>query len=70
MIKTSDPVPVVEKRLAVTLPELQTMLCTGRHTAVKIAREAGAELKIGGRRLYHVGKIDAYLSARCEEARR
>ncbi len=59
-----------EKRLTVTLPELQAMLCTGRRTAERVAHEAGAELKIGGRRLYHVGRIEEYLSASCEVDRK
>lgn len=65
MNKTTKP-REVERKITVTLPELQSMLCAGRHTAERIAHEAGAELKIGNRRLYHVGKIEEYLAASCE----
>ncbi len=52
-----------ENRITVDLPQLQSMLCVGRATAEKIAREAGAVLRIGNRKLYKVDKINSYLDS-------
>lgn len=49
--------------ITVDLPRLQSMLCVGRATAEKIAREAKAVIRIGDRKLYKVSKIDAYLDS-------
>lgn len=50
-------------RLAVNLDGLQTMTGCGRPTAIKIANEAGAVVRIGGRKLYLVEKIKKYLES-------
>lgn len=50
-------------RLAVNLDGLQTMTGCGRPTAIKIANEAGAVVRVGGRKLYLVGKIKNYLES-------
>lgn len=50
-----------ENRITVDLPQLQAMLCVGRSTAERIAKEAGASVRIGNRRLYVVSKISDYM---------
>lgn len=52
-----------ENRIAVDLPQLQAMLCVGRPTAEKIAREAGAAVKIGNRKLFVVSKVRDYMNS-------
>ena len=48
------PVCVSPKRLA-------EMLGVGRNTADKVGREAGARIQIGGRVVYRLDTIEAYL---------
>lgn len=48
-------------KITVDLRGLMSMLSVGRGAAELIARESGAALKIGGRRLYLVDKVKAYL---------
>lgn len=48
-------------QMATDLPGLRAMLTCGRTTAERIAKAAGAEIKIGGRRLYNVEKVRRYL---------
>ncbi len=33
----------------------------GKHTAVRIAKECGAEIAIGRRRVYDLHKVDSYM---------
>lgn len=40
---------------------LQNALQCGRPTAIKIAREAGAEVRVGRKYLYHRKKLEMYL---------
>jgi hypothetical protein len=49
------------RRLAVDTKELQSMLCCGRDTAVKIGLEAQSRLQIGKRVLWNVEKVQEYL---------
>lgn len=49
------------RRLAVDTKELQSMLCCGRDTAVKIGLEAESRLQIGKRVLWNVEKVQEYL---------
>lgn len=56
------------RRLAVDTKELQSMLCCGRDTAVKIGLEAKARVNIGARALWNVKLIQSYLdSISCDE---
>ena len=50
------------RRLAVDTKELQSMLCCGRDTAVKIGIEAHSRLQIGKRVLWNVAKVQEYLN--------
>lgn len=49
------------QKLAVTLPELQTMLSCGKTAALQIAQDSGAGFNIGRRKLYSVERIQAYM---------
>lgn len=55
-------------KIAVDIRVLQTMLCCGRDTAVKIGTEAGARVKFGKRVLFNVAKVQAYIDnlSECE----
>lgn len=46
--------------------ELQTMLSSGRKTAVEIGMAAGSKVQVGRRVLWNVGRIEEYLDAICE----
>ncbi len=48
-------------KVTVDIYDLMDMLGVGRATAQKIGKNAGAELHVGRRRLYHVGKVENYL---------
>ena len=45
----------------VDLDGLKTVLSCGRSTAIQIAENAGASVKIGRRRLYNLAKIQKFL---------
>ena len=60
MRKTSES--ITEKRLAVDTKELQSMLCCGRDTAVKIGTESKARFQVGKRVLWNVSKVQDYLN--------
>lgn len=47
--------------MAVDSPGLQQLLGCGRGTAEAISSAAGASMKIGGRRLHNVKKVQEYL---------
>lgn len=49
-------------RLAVPTKELQSMMCCGRDTALKIGMSAKARIKVGKRVLWNVAKIQEYLN--------
>lgn len=57
-----------QRRLAVDTKELQSMLCCGRDTAVKIGLEAGSRLQVGKRVLWNIEKVQDYLNAISEGA--
>lgn len=59
-----------ELKITVGIDELQEILSVGRNTALKVAKEAGAELRIGRRLLYNVDKIQAYILSLTEGAER
>ena len=48
------------------LPTAQEMFSVGRKAIEEIAKEAGATVKIGRRRLYSVEKMRAYLDSLTE----
>ena len=52
----------VSRRLAVDTKELQSMLCCGRDTAVKIGTEANSRIQIGKRVLWNVEKVQEYIN--------
>lgn len=57
-----------DKQLTTDINGLQAMLGgTGRQTAKEIAQAAGAVLTIGRRKLYHIPKIENYLSNLTEQ---
>lgn len=51
------------ERILIDADALQTTLNCGRHTAERIAAEAGAVVRIGKRKLYSVKKIELYLDS-------
>ena len=48
-------------KITVDILELQALLSVGRHTAEKIAREAGAAVRFGKRIVYNRRKIENYI---------
>lgn len=50
-----------QEQLAVDLKTLMGMIGAGRTAASKLAEAAGARFMIGGRVLYNVKKIQAYM---------
>lgn len=50
-------------RIAVDQRALQGLLSCGYQTALLIARNAGAEITIGKRKIYNVNKIKKYLDS-------
>lgn len=50
-------------RIAVDTKELQSMLCCGRDTAIKIGLEANSRIQIGKRVLWNVEKVQTYLDS-------
>ena len=55
-------------KMAVDISQLQSMLCCGRKTALKIGTDANAVFRIGKRLLFNVEKIQAYLNKISEGA--
>lgn len=49
--------------ITVDIDGLQAMLCLGRASSEQIASAAGAVIRIGKRKVYHVGKIEAYMES-------
>ena len=49
--------------ILLNMDSLQDALQCGRHSATRIAKEAGAEIRIGGRVLYNRKKIEDYINA-------
>ena len=49
--------------ILLNMDSLQDALQCGRHSATRIAKEAGAEVRIGGRVLYNRKKIEDYINA-------
>lgn len=52
----------VSNRLAVDTRALQSMLCCGRETAVRIGLEANSRFQVGRRVLWNVEKVQEYLN--------
>jgi hypothetical protein len=48
-------------KLSVDINGLQAMLSCGKVTAAKIGEQAGAVIKVGRRKFYSVGKVQAYI---------
>lgn len=57
-------VPLSEKRL-LAIPEFQLYASIGRNSALKLARESGAEMRIGRRLLIDRVKFDAWCDSQC-----
>lgn len=66
MRKTSYENTKLTGGICMDLSTLQQSLSCGRSSAERIAKEAGAVVRIGGRRLFLSDKIRAYLNA-CAE---
>lgn len=49
--------------VTLNIENLQSVLQCGRATAIRIAREAGAEIRIGKRVLYNRQKIEDFINA-------
>lgn len=49
------------ERLAVDLTEAAALLSVGKATANRIGRESGAVFFIGRRKLFHVGRLQAFV---------
>ena len=47
----------------ITTNELREVLHSGKDTAVKIGKEAGAEVRIGRRVLWNLPKINLYINS-------
>ena len=63
MRKTSDSNNMIlSGRLAVNTKELQSILCCGRDTAIRIGLEAKGKISIGKRVLWNVEKVQEYLN--------
>lgn len=58
----TQDIEVLRKRIMVTRNELPYLLGMGICSAVAFAKEIGAEVVIGGRRMYSVSKIEKYIS--------
>ena len=52
----------LEEKLTVDISGLQKILSVGKPSAEKVAREAGAVIWIGKRKLYRVDRIREYLN--------
>ena len=55
-----------ETKLTVDIIGLQKMLGVGKATARKVGEDAGASIKVGRRKIYHVEKIKKYLESLTE----
>lgn len=54
--------PLYEARpVCVSPKQLASLLGVGRNTADKVGREAGARIQIGGRVVYRLDTVEAYL---------
>lgn len=62
MRKTGNLRSTDRGRLAINIRELMEALSCGRATAERIGKDAGAEIRIGRRKLYSTEKIRDYLS--------
>lgn len=56
----------IRDHITVDKTELMRLLGVGRGTAEKIAESAGAGLRVGGRKLYSVAKIEKYINELAE----
>ena len=57
-------IPLNEKRL-LAIPEFQLYASIGRNNALKLAKESGAEIRIGRRLLIDRVKVDEWCSSQC-----
>ena len=58
----SNELPIND-RLTISTAELISVLSCGRQTAVELGKEAGAEIRYGGRQLWNVEKLKKYLDS-------
>lgn len=66
MRKTTSKTQTTESSLCVSRDKLPGLLGCGQSTADRIAREAGARIKVGKRVLIKIDKISAYLDTLTE----
>lgn len=52
-----------ERRITVSVEELQKMLSLGKTSCRKLGEEAGAVVRVGKRKLYRVDKVEAYINS-------
>ena len=53
----------IDNPLTVDTEGLKSLLNCGRNTAVKIGKQAGAEIRIEKRLLWNVAKVERYINA-------
>lgn len=53
----------LNQKTTVSVPEGCELYSLGRTSLLKLAKEAGADIKIGSRRLINVKKMDAYINS-------
>lgn len=62
-MRATNKIKSMADKKTVDTVELQTMLSSGRKTAVEIGTAAQARVQVGRRVLWNVGKIQKYLDA-------
>ena len=66
-MRATNKIESMADKKTVDTVELQTMLSSGRKTAVEIGTAAQARVQVGRRVLWNVGKIQKYLDAISEK---
>ena len=66
-MRATNKIESMADKKTVDTVELQTMLSSGRKTAVEIGTAAQARVQVGRRVLWNVGKIQKYLDAISEQ---
>ena len=62
-MRTKKPTSETINPVAVDIEGLQKLLSVGYRSALQTAAAAGAEFRIGKRRLFSVAKINAYIES-------
>lgn len=68
MLKRRESSIPLSQKVTVSVPEGCELYSLGRTSLLKLAKEAGADIKIGGRRIINVKKMDAYINSLGAEA--